>query len=197
MDAAPAPQAPAGPDPPIRVERPANGPQSANGAVSRAKGAKAAAPTYHSEYKPTLDRFDALFRERRGAAPTWDARRRARLNALVAAHGGAEVVRRAGIMFDLGDRGKWPVDGGGDLDTLDRHFDRFADGAALSVRNRNGEKVITGAQAMEWAGRLAEEERHDAQRTGGVVGQGGDPDGWEDGDIGSGHRGVELGSRFR
>lgn len=79
--------------------------------------------------------FHDLFKARRkGAEPSWGGREAKRVESLLKRAGGssAEVLRRAVAMFDHVPR--WPCELGGDLATLDTHFDKFAGGAGGDLR---------------------------------------------------------------
>lgn len=93
------------------------------------------------EIKIAIDGFDAMFREHRQADTLWTPREIARMGKLVlAAKGAAEVLRRARIMFESAPA--WPADGGGDLDTLARHFNRFANAPPKAKRSGRVEPAV-------------------------------------------------------
>lgn len=99
--------------------------------------------------------FDRLYAEANGGArPTWGAKPGALVARLLKAHGLAECVRRAEVMFRAPP--EWPPPPH-DLSTLSQHFDRFT-GTVAPARPRPGrglsvEQILAKADAMEAAER--------------------------------------------
>lgn len=86
-------------------------------------------PRYHPEFQGSLKAFHAAFVAARGAPPKWGGRERSALERHLRESGSAgtaaEVAARAARMFEMAPA--YPVNTGGDLATLIRHWDVFVD----------------------------------------------------------------------
>ena len=114
---------------------------------TRSSGSGDGARAVHPDHPRLIAWFDATFRDRTGAAPTWDKATGAIVRDLLKLHGYDETVRRAEVMFAW-PRGSFPVDSTPTLYMLRRHIDTFV---GLPSAKPGRDRGLTAAEIYQSA----------------------------------------------